>query len=31
MIDDMTARRFKKVQKDYVRHVRHFTASLGVR
>ena len=30
MIDDMTARRFKeKVQKDYVRHVRTFTASLG--
>ncbi len=30
MIDDMTARRFKeKVQKDYVRHVRTFTAFLG--
>jgi integrase/recombinase XerD len=30
MIDDMTARRFKdKVQKDYVRHVRNFTAFLG--
>jgi integrase/recombinase XerD len=30
MIDDMTARRFKeKVQKDYVRHVRTFAASLG--
>ena len=29
MIDDMTARRFKeKVQKDYVRHVRTFTAFL---
>jgi site-specific recombinase XerD len=29
MIDDMTARRFKeKVQKDYVRHVRAFTAFL---
>jgi integrase/recombinase XerD len=29
MIDDMTARRFKeKVQKDYVRHVRNFTALL---
>ena len=30
MIDDMTARRFKeKVRKDYVRHVRTFTAFLG--
>ena len=30
MIDDMTARRFReKVQKDYVRHVRTFTAFLG--
>ena len=30
MIEDMTARRFKeKVQKDYVRHVRTFTAFLG--
>ena len=30
MIDDMAARRFKeKVQKDYVRHVRTFTAFLG--
>jgi integrase/recombinase XerD len=29
MIDDMTARRFKKVQKDYVRRVRSFTAFLG--
>ena len=30
MIDDMTARRFKeKVQKDYVRQVRNFTAFLG--
>src|ERR1700730_11415105 len=30
MIDDLTARRFKeKVQKDYVRHVRTFTAFLG--
>jgi site-specific recombinase XerD len=30
MIDDMTARRFKeKVQKDYVRHVKNFTAFLG--
>ncbi|HZZ25998.1 MAG TPA: site-specific integrase [Roseiarcus sp.] len=30
MIDDMTARRFKeKVQKDYVQHVRTFTAFLG--
>ena len=30
MIDDMTARRFKeKVQKDYVCHVRTFTAFLG--
>ena len=30
MIDDMTARRFKeKVQKDYARHVRNFTAFLG--
>ena len=29
MIDDMTARRFKeKVQKDYIRHVRTFTAFL---
>jgi integrase/recombinase XerD len=29
MIDDMTARRFKeKVQKDYVRHVRNFSAFL---
>jgi integrase/recombinase XerD len=30
MIDDMTARRFtEKVQKDYVRHVKTFTAFLG--
>ncbi len=30
MIDDMTARRFKeKVQKEYVRHVRTFSAFLG--
>ena len=30
MIDDMTVRRFKeKAPKDYVRHVRNFTAFLG--
>lgn len=30
MIDDMTARRFKeKVQKDYVRHVKNFAASIN--
>jgi hypothetical protein len=30
MIDDMTARRFgEDTQRDYVRHVRNFTAFLG--
>jgi integrase/recombinase XerD len=30
MIEDMTVRHFKeKVQKDYIRHVKNFTAFLG--